>query len=78
MSSLISRYTYGRNGRTSIRLLPAFSEALDEICAEKKWTFNEAVAHASVDFPDDTLTSAVRLFILQHYRTRAAQNKETV
>lgn len=53
--------------RTSITLEQAFWDSLKEIADEKHLSINSLIASIDSDHPDN-LSSALRVFILQHYK----------
>ena len=62
----------GADRRTSIRLEPALWRALEEIAEQQHRTINEIVAEVDRDRGALRLTSAVRVYIVETYRTRFA------
>ena len=61
-----------RGHRTSISLEAAFWDALVEIAAERGLALARLVAAIDEQRGDAGLSGAVRIFILDHYRRRAA------
>ena len=57
--------------RTSIRLEPEMWSALSEIAAAERVRVNELVSRIASRTRSGSLTSAVRVFIMAYYRTRA-------
>jgi predicted DNA-binding ribbon-helix-helix protein len=55
--------------RTSITLEQAFWDSLKEIAEEKGVSINGLIAGIDSDHPDN-LSSALRVFILEHYKQR--------
>jgi predicted DNA-binding ribbon-helix-helix protein len=73
MSSLVNKNIRVGGHRTSIRFEPSFWEALDEIALERHVTVDDIVAEVCLMSGDrkGSLTSAIRVFILEHYRHKA-------
>jgi predicted DNA-binding ribbon-helix-helix protein len=69
-SRLVNRNVRTTRLRTSIRLEPEFWEALDEICYIENVDRNELVCRIESAEPTTGRTSAVRVLILQHLRSR--------
>ena len=72
MSAVVKRSVTIRGHRTSVSLERAFFEALHEIAAAGDMPFAALVA--SIDAQrsgEENLSSALRLFVLDHYRARA-------
>lgn len=59
---------------TSISLEDAFWEALKEIAHEQGKAINELVAEVDAQ-GQDNLSSALRLYVLETYRSRAAKQR---
>lgn len=59
--------------KTSVSLEPEFWEALKEIAAIRKISVNQIVRDVDSNH-EGNLSSAIRLFVLHHYRTLAAGN----
>jgi predicted DNA-binding ribbon-helix-helix protein len=57
--------------RTSITLEQAFWDSLKEIAEEKGLSINGLIAGIDSDHPDN-LSSALRVFILEHYKQKTA------
>ena len=58
-----------RGHRTSVTLEPAFWQAFRDIAAEKDIAINELAAQIDVmREPDTGLASAIRVYVLNHYR----------
>lgn len=56
--------------RTSVTLEKAFWDSLKEIAESKKKSVNALIAEIDIDQPDN-LSGALRVFILQHYKSAA-------
>ena len=60
--------------RTSVSLEDEFWQAFREIAKEKQRAINDLAAQIDAQRPPDTgLASAIRLFVLAHYRHRARE-----
>lgn len=63
-----------RGHRTSVTLEPAFWQAFRQIADEKSIAINELAAQIDATRePDTGLASAIRVYVLNHYR-RAARD----
>jgi predicted DNA-binding ribbon-helix-helix protein len=58
--------------RTSITLEPPFFDALKEIAAEEGVSLSKLIARIDAARAGKGLSSALRLFVLDHYRVAAA------
>ena len=58
--------------KTSVSLEDAFWQGLKEIATEREMTISDLVATIDTDRHDGNLSSAIRLFVLDHYRALAA------
>jgi predicted DNA-binding ribbon-helix-helix protein len=58
--------------KTSVSLEDAFWQGLKEIATEREMTLSDLVATIDTDRHDGNLSSAIRLFVLDHYRALAA------
>lgn len=61
--------------KTGIFVENAFWTGLKEIAAAKKMTISGLVEAIDRDRTDKNLSSAIRLFVLEHYRTLATGNR---
>ncbi|MDQ0395200.1 ribbon-helix-helix domain-containing protein [Labrys monachus] len=78
MKSNIIKRSVKIDGRsTSISLENAFWEELKRIAAEKNITTYRLVTDISVDSPHFNLSSAIRLFVLEHARRNRRAKAET-
>jgi predicted DNA-binding ribbon-helix-helix protein len=55
--------------KTSVSLEDAFWKGLKEIASGRDLTLSEMVAAIDTGRPNGNLSSAIRLFVLDHYRT---------
>ena len=62
-----------RGHRTSVSLEDAFWRAFREIAEERSLAINELAAQIDAERDMETgLATAIRLFVLEHYKSRAA------
>jgi len=71
-SSVVKRSIVIAGHKTSISLEDAFWKGLKEIAAGRNQTLSDMVAAIDRDRQDGNLSSAIRLFVLDHYRNRHA------
>lgn len=71
-SPVVKRSIVIAGHKTSISLEDAFWKGLKEIAAARHQTLSEMVAAIDHDRQDGNLSSAIRLFVLDHYRNRSA------
>jgi predicted DNA-binding ribbon-helix-helix protein len=62
--------------KTSVSLEEQFWSILKEICAQRGLTVSELVSAIDNDRPHGNLSSAIRLFVLDHVRNRAVKPTE--
>jgi predicted DNA-binding ribbon-helix-helix protein len=73
MTSTIIKHTIEVAGRkTSLSLEDAFWQALKDIARNRRMTQRDVVSEIYSERTYGNLSSAVRLFVLNHYRQRAA------
>lgn len=60
--------------KTSVSLEDAFWTGLKEIALGRNMTLSELVATIDTERQHGNLSSAIRLFVLDYYRTRLAEN----
>lgn len=68
-SQVIKRSIVIAGHKTSVSLEDAFWRGLKEIARERDITLSELVASIDSDRQHGNLSSAIRLFVLDHYRT---------
>lgn len=56
--------------RTSVALEPQFWDALEEIAQQRTLPLAALIAEIDETRQEENLTSAIRLFVLAHYRAR--------
>lgn len=67
-SSVVKRSIVLAGHKTSVSLEDAFWESLKEIAADRKETLSSLVASIDAQRSSANLSSAIRLFVLSHYR----------
>lgn len=60
--------------KTSVSLEDAFWKGLKEIAAERNVTLSELVASIDSDRQHGNLSSGIRLFVLDHYRSQISDD----
>jgi predicted DNA-binding ribbon-helix-helix protein len=70
-SQVLKRTTYMGRHRTSVSLEDAFWNALKKIAATQKIPLSRLVSTIANERKSDNLSSAIRLFVLDHYRRLA-------
>ena len=71
-STVVKRSIVLAGHRTSVSLEDAFWRGLKEIAATRNMTLSDLVATIDGGRHHGNLSSAIRLFVLDHYRVRAA------
>jgi predicted DNA-binding ribbon-helix-helix protein len=70
MKSLVAKRSIAIAGhKTSVTLEEAFWNGLKEIASDRNLTLSELVTAIDSERPNANLSSAIRLFVLDHYRT---------
>jgi len=67
-SPVVKRSIVIAGHKTSVSLEDAFWEALKEIASERNATLSEVVANIDSSRSQGNLSSAIRLFVLDHFR----------
>jgi predicted DNA-binding ribbon-helix-helix protein len=67
-SPVIKRSIVIAGHKTSVSLEDAFWKGLKEIAVERNKTLSDVVAEIDTGRPHGNLSSAIRLFVLDHYR----------
>jgi predicted DNA-binding ribbon-helix-helix protein len=70
-SPVVKRSIVITGHKTSVSLEDAFWSGLKDIAAARNMTLSELVASIDADRRQGNLSSAIRLFVLDHYRTQA-------
>ena len=69
-SPVVKRSIVIAGHKTSVSLEDAFWKGLKEIAAERNVTLSELVASIDSDRQHGNLSSGIRLFVLDHYRSQ--------
>src|SRR5256885_16203794 len=77
-SPVVKRSIVIAGHKTSVSLEDAFWKGLKEIAGERDMTLSELVASIDSDRRHGNLSSAIRLFVLDHYRGHAAEEQSHV
>ena len=70
-SPVVKRSIVITGHKTSVSLEDAFWSGLKDIATARNMTLSELVASIDVDRRQGNLSSAIRLFVLEHFRARA-------
>jgi predicted DNA-binding ribbon-helix-helix protein len=70
-SPVVKRSIVIAGHKTSVSLEDAFWDALKEIAARRKATLSDLVASIDASRAQGNLSSAIRLFVLDHFRSTA-------
>lgn len=70
-SPVVKRSIVITGHKTSVSLEDAFWTSLKDIAASRNMTLSELVAAIDADRRQGNLSSAIRLFVLDHYRSQA-------
>jgi predicted DNA-binding ribbon-helix-helix protein len=73
-SPVVKRSIVIAGHKTSVSLEDAFWQGLKQIAAERDMTLSDLVAAIDTDRQQGNLSSAIRLFVLDYYRTRWNSN----
>ena len=76
-SHIMKRSIVLEGHRTSVSLEDAFWDALKDIAKWKRKTVTELVSSINLDRQHANLSSALRLFVLNHYQTPSARLNST-
>jgi predicted DNA-binding ribbon-helix-helix protein len=72
-SRLVNRNVVAERGRTSMRLEPELWDALHEICERESQDMSTLVRQVEAAGHEGGRTSAIRVFILNYYRSAATE-----
>ena len=75
-SAVLKRSIVVDGHKTSVSLEDAFWNGLKEIGVERQMTLSDLVAAIDVQRQHGNLSSAIRLFVLEFYRTQPSHGKE--
>lgn len=76
-SPVIKRSIIVAGHKTSVSLEDAFWKALKEIAGDRHLTLSDLVSSIDTGRQQGNLSSAIRLFVLDHYRANARPAQET-
>ena len=76
-SPVVKRSIVIAGHKTSVSLEDAFWVALKEIATGRDMTLSDLVASIDTDRRHGNLSSAIRLFVLDHYRAQMGANRGT-
>ena len=77
-SPVVKRSIVVAGHKTSVSLEDAFWKALKEIADERGLTLSDLVSTIDTDRRQGNLSSAIRLFVLDHFRNHAASAEDAV
>lgn len=72
-SPVVKRSIVIAGHKTSVSLEDAFWQCLKEIAGSRELTLSDLVASIDTDRHQGNLSSAIRLFVLDHYRTQSGK-----
>jgi predicted DNA-binding ribbon-helix-helix protein len=75
-SPVVKRSIVIAGHKTSVSLEDAFWKGLKEIADDRDVTLSDLVSSIDTDRHQGNLSSAIRLFVLDHYRSNAAPARE--
>ena len=71
-SPIVKRSVVLAGHKTSVSLEDAFWRGLKDIATTRRMTLSDLIGGIDVDREHGNLSSALRLFVLNHYQARAA------
>ena len=74
-SPVVKRSIVIAGHKTSVSLEEAFWKGLKEIANSREMTLSDLVSSIDTDRRLGNLSSAIRLFVLDHYRAQAGENR---
>ncbi len=74
-SPVVKRSIVIAGHKTSVSLEDAFWQGLKDIAATRDMTLSELVAHIDSERRHGNLSSAIRLFVLDHYRFQSGESR---
>jgi predicted DNA-binding ribbon-helix-helix protein len=77
-SPVVKRSIVVAGHKTSVSLEDAFWKALKEIADERGLTLSDLVSTIDTDRRQGNLSSAIRLFVLDHFRNHGAATEDAV
>jgi predicted DNA-binding ribbon-helix-helix protein len=75
-STLVSRNITIRGRRTSIRLEPGMWDALHEVARARGQTIHQFCSEVDANRQESSLTAAIRMALLEHYRQATQPDPE--
>jgi predicted DNA-binding ribbon-helix-helix protein len=75
-SQVVKRSIVIANHKTSVSLEDAFWNGLKEIAASRNMPLSDLVSSIDSQRQHGNLSSAIRLFVLDHYRNRAVKSDD--
>jgi predicted DNA-binding ribbon-helix-helix protein len=76
-SAVVKRSIVIAGHKTSVSLEAAFWSALKDIAASRRQTVSDLVGTIDADRKQGNLSSAIRLFVLDHFQARTGGNGES-
>ena len=73
-STVVKRSVVLAGHKTSVSLEDPFWEGLKDVAKAKRQSLSELVGAIDIDREHANLSSAIRLFVLNHYQTQAARS----
>jgi predicted DNA-binding ribbon-helix-helix protein len=73
-SSIVKRSIVLAGHKTSVSLEEPFYRALKDIAASRRVTLSDLIAGIDTERENGNLSSAIRLFVLNHYKEGAASH----
>jgi predicted DNA-binding ribbon-helix-helix protein len=77
-SPVVKRSIVIAGHKTSVSLEDAFWKGLKEIATSRDMTLSDLVAAIDTDRRHGNLSSAIRLFVLNHYRAQIAEDRSEI
>ena len=74
-SPVVKRSVVVAGHKTSVSLEDAFWESLKEIAVQRQKSLSELIAAINSERQHDNLSSAIRLFVLDFYRTQLSESE---
>jgi predicted DNA-binding ribbon-helix-helix protein len=74
-SPVVKRSIVVAGHKTSVSLEDAFWQALKAIASDRQMTLSDLVATIDTDRRHGNLSSAIRLFVLDHFRAQAGERR---
>ena len=71
-SAVVKRSVASAGHKTSVSLEDAFWRGLKDIATNRRMTMSDLVSSIDLDRQQGNLSSALRLFVLNHFQARAA------